>query len=144
MEPQPPQRFINKRLVVVINKMCVAMSGGLATTTSGIRPGANLGFVDHVFVNELFGQPLYADIFHQAAAYMFYIVKNHMFLDGNKRTGLACAVTFLQWNGIRFAAFDEDAVFDFVMGVAAGENNADLMIPIIAKWLQTLRDSPLA
>ena len=136
MPATQPSRFINKRLVVVINKMCVAMSGGLTSSNSGIRPGANLGFVDHLYVNELFGQPIYDDIFHQAAAYMFYVIKNHVFLDGNKRTGLACAITFLQWNGIQFPHFDEDPAYDFIMGVAGGPNDADLIIPTIADWLR--------
>ena len=136
MSAAAPSRYINKRLVVVINKMCVAMSGGLTTSTSGIRPGANLGFVDHLYVNELFGQPIYEDIYNQAAAYMFYIIKNHMFLDGNKRTGLACAVTFLQWNGVKLIPFEEDSAYEFVMGVAGGPNDADTVIPKIAVWLR--------
>ncbi len=114
------------------------MSGGLTSTTSGIRPGANLGFVDHLYVNELFGQPIYDDIFHQAAAYMFYVIKNHVFLDGNKRTGLACAITFLQWNGVTFSTFEEDTAYDFIMGVAGGPNDADAVIPKIAHWLTNL------
>ena len=67
---------------------------------------------------------------------MFYIIKNHMFLDGNKRTGLACAVTFLQWNGVKLAPFEEDSAYEFVMGVAGGPNDADTVIPIIADWLR--------
>ncbi len=35
-----------------------------------------------------------------AAAYLFHVVKNHPFVDGNKRTGLAVALTFLEVNGV--------------------------------------------
>ena len=45
-----------------------------------------------------------------AAAYLCYILKNHCFVDGNKRTALATAVTFLQWNNILFSPFDADKV----------------------------------
>ena len=48
----------------------------------------------------MFGQYLYKDIFEMAAAYFFHIIKNHPFVDGNKRTGLVVAITFLERNEI--------------------------------------------
>ena len=130
-------KYINKRLVVVINRLCVSVTGGLATTATNLRDGASLGFVDRIHVNEIFGVRIYHSIFEQAAAYMFYILKNHVFMDGNKRTGLAVAITFLQWNCIYFSPFEEDETFDFVVGVAAGPNDPGVAIPKIALWLQT-------
>lgn len=132
-------RYVNKRMALVINQMCVGLSGGYsANTRSNVRGGLSLGFVDRIFVNELFGETLYPSLYHQAAAYMFYIIKDHVFLDGNKRTGLLCAVTFLEWNGIAFSPFDEDAVFEFVIGVAGGPNRPEHEIPRIAQWLESL------
>ncbi len=130
-------KYINKRLVVVINRLCVNVTGGLATTVTNLRDGASLGFVERIHQNEVFGAPIYHSIYEQAAAYMFYILKNHLFMDGNKRTGLAVAVTFLQWNGIQFAPFEEDAAYDFVIAVAAGPNDPDTVIPKVAAWLQS-------
>src|SRR5262249_10182879 len=49
----------------------------------------------------------------------FYIVKNHPFVDGNKRTGLMAMLAFLGLNNMRLEATDDDFV-DLVMGVAAG------------------------
>jgi death-on-curing family protein len=42
-----------------------------------------------------FGNYLHHDMFEMAAAYLFHVVSNHPFLDGNKRTGLVCALVFL-------------------------------------------------
>ena len=92
--------------------------------------------MDGIFYNRIFGQQLYPDIFHQAGSYLFHIVKNHVFNDGNKRTGLCCALTFLEWNGYKIKPLNEDAVFDFVVAVAGGPND-EAQIPVIAKWLQT-------
>jgi death-on-curing protein len=103
-----------------------------------MRKGANLSFVEQIFYNHVYGEEIYPDKYHLAAAYMFYIIKNHVFNDGNKRTGLVTAITFLQWNGIIFNPFDEDAVFYFVMSIAEGENNPDTVIPKIATWLHEL------
>ena len=46
------------------------------------------------------GKSPYADIVEIAAAYLFYICKNHPFVDGNKRTALIAAIVFLRLNGI--------------------------------------------
>lgn len=46
------------------------------------------------------GSLLHEDLFAMAAAYLFHIVMNHPFIDGNKRTGLAAALVFLDINGL--------------------------------------------
>jgi death-on-curing protein len=46
------------------------------------------------------GKSPYADIVEIAAAYLFYICKNHPFLDGNKRTAMTAAIVFLRLNGM--------------------------------------------
>ena len=46
------------------------------------------------------GKSPYADIIEVAAAYLFYICKNHPFLDGNKRAAMMAAIVFLRLNGI--------------------------------------------
>jgi death-on-curing protein len=50
-----------------------------------------------------------ADIVRMAAAYTAGIVRNHPFIDGNKRTGFVVGILFLELNGYRFTASEEDA-----------------------------------
>ena len=45
------------------------------------------------------GRPLLRDAVEMAAAYLFYLCRNHPFVDGNKRTALAACLVFLQANG---------------------------------------------
>jgi death-on-curing family protein len=130
--------YLNKKLLLVINAMAVSLSGGSSDGRSNLRPGQNLGFVENIFYNNLFGQKIYNDIFEQAAAYMFFIIKNHTFVDGNKRTGLAAAVLLLEWNGYALAPFDENKVFDTVIMIASGKNDPDHVIPYIAQWLRSI------
>lgn len=66
------------------------------------------------------GAYLHADLFEMAAAYMFHIVSNHPFIDGNKRTGAASAIIFLELNGIETEA-DEDGLIDITLAVATGK-----------------------
>lgn len=66
------------------------------------------------------GKYLHEDIFSMAAAYLFHIAQNHPFIDGNKRTGAASALVFLELNGIEMTATDDD-LYDLVIEVTLGE-----------------------
>lgn len=55
-----------------------------------------------------------------AASYAAGIILNHPFLDGNKRTGFMLAATFLELNGMEFAA-TEESVVEMTLGLAAGK-----------------------
>ena len=59
------------------------------------------------------------DIVDMAAAYTWGIVRNHPFVDGNKRTGFVVGILFLELNGYRFNASEEDAA-QMVLGLARG------------------------
>lgn len=56
------------------------------------------------------GRFLHHDIFEMAAAYLFHLVQNHPFIDGNKRVGAAAALVFLDLNGIELNISDDDLV----------------------------------
>jgi death on curing protein len=60
-----------------------------------------------------------ADVVRMAALYTAGIVRNHPFVDGNKRTGFVVGVLFLELNGFRFEAREEDAT-QAVLDLAAG------------------------
>ncbi len=64
-----------------------------------------------------YGSP---DLFTLAATYLYGIVRNHPYGDGNKRTGFLAAFTFLYVNGYLIEA-DQGTVIEFVLSVAAGE-----------------------
>ena len=66
------------------------------------------------------GEYLHPTIPEMAAAYLFHLVENHPFLDGNKRVGAMAALVFLDLNGFEFDATDEQFT-DLVMRVASGE-----------------------
>lgn len=64
-----------------------------------------------------YGNPGMADL---AASYVAGVVKNHPFLDGNKRTGFMLGAGFLERNGFRFSASEAEAVLR-TLALAAGE-----------------------
>ena len=67
------------------------------------------------------GNPLHGDPFEMAAAYLFHIVQNHPFVDGNKRTGAVAAMVFLDLNGVEVDA-PEGNLYDLTMSVATGRS----------------------
>ncbi len=58
-------------------------------------------------------------LFDMAAAYLFHVVKNHAFVDGNKRAGLLVALVFLDLNGISIEQ-PSDELHALTVGVAEG------------------------
>ncbi|MCC5844969.1 MAG: type II toxin-antitoxin system death-on-curing family toxin [Verrucomicrobia bacterium] len=71
------------------------------------------------------------NLFDMAAAYASGIVKNHPFLDGNKRTGFLAAALFLETNGYHFTAPEPEAVL-MTVDLASGKIDAGLY----ARWLE--------
>lgn len=65
------------------------------------------------------GRYVHDGLFAMAAAYLFHIVSNHPFVDGNKRTGLLAALVFLDINGITIDR-PNDALYELTMSVANG------------------------
>ena len=66
------------------------------------------------------GTFLHPTIYEMAAAYLFHLVENHPFVDGNKRVGAMAALVFLDMNGIDFEASNEEFTA-MVLRVASGK-----------------------
>jgi death on curing protein len=66
------------------------------------------------------GVRVHSDLFSMAAAYLFHLVSNHAFVDGNKRIGLAAALVFLDLNGAPIETGTQD-LYELTMAIARGE-----------------------
>jgi death-on-curing protein len=69
----------------------------------------------------VYGDPTIEEL---AAAYLFCIARNQAFVDGNKRTAVVAAGTFLLLNGYVLTA-DDGTLYEFVVNVAAGDIDED-------------------
>lgn len=65
------------------------------------------------------GHFVHIDLAEMAAAYLFHLVKNHPFIDGNKRVGFHAAFVFLQLNGVALT-LTQDETYDLVIATAEG------------------------
>ena len=68
----------------------------------------------------MMGRPVFEDPLDVAAAYLFYICRNHPYIDGNKRAALATCLVFLSENGLLpEEELDTDSWERFTLDVAA-------------------------
>jgi len=105
--------WIDERDALALHSRLLALYGG--------APGVH----DHGLLASALARPrhlqVYADnpgVIELAAAYTVRIIRNHPFVDGNKRTGFVAGVLFLEINGYRLTASEEDAT-QAVLGLAA-------------------------
>jgi death-on-curing protein len=70
----------------------------------------------------MFGEYLHKTIYDKASAYLFHIVQNHPFNDGNKRTGALTTILFLEENGVKII-FSDKNYEELVVAVAQEQKN---------------------
>jgi death on curing protein len=106
--------WIEQRDVLAIHDQLLAAYGG--------RPGLR----DEGLLQSALARPRqhhayaqHSDVLEMAALYTAGIVRNHPFMDGNKRAGFVAGVLFLELNGFSFTASEEDAT-QAVLGLAGG------------------------
>ena len=96
--------WIEERDALVLHDRVLALHGGAADVRDDgllksalARPQQHFAYADK------------ADMIELAGLYTAGIVRNHPFIDGNKRTGFVVGILFLELNGYRFTASEEDA-----------------------------------
>jgi death on curing protein len=88
----------------------------------------------------MMGQALISDPIEIAAAYLFYLCRNHAFIDGNKRTALAACLVFLESNGLLLEVKLPTAEWEeFVLNVAASKLDRDAATRRLRKLLKSKR-----
>jgi death-on-curing protein len=79
------------------------------------------------------GEFLHGDIYQMASAYLFHIVNNHPFIDGNKRTGAVSMLVFLAMNGYEFTD-SQDNFANMVIAVGKSKLDKAAVAGYIKKW----------
>ena len=117
--------WVLREVVLMAHEQSLAQFGGSAGVRDAGLIDSALGKPQNLFA---YGKP---NLFELAASYAFGLVKNHPFIDGNKRTGFVVAVVFLKCNGWRLEASEVDATVR-TLALAAGEMSESAY----AEWLK--------
>ncbi len=122
--------------VKAIHAQVLAAHGG----ARGIRDEALLESAVAAPQATMMGQPLMSDPIEIAAAYLFYLCRNHAFIDGNKRTALAACLVFLESNGLLpDVKLPTDEWEEFVLEVAASKLDRDATTRRLRKLVRPSR-----
>lgn len=120
-------KYLTVTQVLAIHDQMVKRFGG----SFGVR---DLGLVESAIARpeaSFDGNDLYETVFDKAAAVLQSLLKNHPFIDGNKRTALTSAGIFLKTNGVRLINNHKEEV-EFAVKV----DNGNLTIELISQWLK--------
>jgi len=120
-------KYLTPQQVLAIHYKMVERFGG----SHGIR---DIGLLESAVARpqaSFDGEDLYITIFDKAAALLQSLLKNHPFVDGNKRTALTSSGMFLRINGYKLINAHKDEV-EFAVKV----DNHNLTLEEIANWLK--------
>jgi death on curing protein len=122
--------FPRKDEVVEIHRQLIeAFGGSFGLRDEGLLDSALLAAANRHHYES-------ADIAVCAATYAFHLTRNHPFMDGNKRIGLAVAETFVRLNRGHVSATNDDLVALF-MGIAEGVISRDEVERRYLGWVQS-------
>ncbi len=119
-------KYLTSQQVLAIHDQAVKRFGG----SNGVR---DIGLVESAVgrpQSTYDGNDLYANIFDKAAALLQSLLKNHPFVDGNKRTALASTGIFLKINGIGLKNYHKNEI-EFAVSV----DNEHLSLEEISEWI---------
>jgi death on curing protein len=118
--------YLEKEDVVYINQRTVSEHGGNFVPPFNFLHEENLDYLLEAVSAEMFGESMYPKISDKAALYCFNIICNHIFSDGNKRTGLESALSFLKLNNYRLnQSLPNSDLLDFILNIAKGNSSLD-------------------
>ena len=124
--------YIGRSQIIRINRMTVEHHGGNFVPPDNLLHPDVLDYVVEAVDAEMFGEPLYPSVIEKSEVYFFSIISNHIFQDGNKRTGLEVMLSFLDENGYDISHdLPNIRLTEFVIQVAAGQ----LTLEQVTEWL---------
>lgn len=121
-------KTLTKAQVLRLHEHLIDATGG----TQGIRDAGLLESAIAAPFQSFYGVDAYPTLLQKAARLGYGLIKNHPFLDGNKRSGVHVMLVFLALNGVE-PVYTQSELAAAVVAVAAGEMDCDAF----CKWLAT-------
>ena len=120
-------KILKKRQILLLHSALIAESGG----SDGVRDEGLLDSAVNTPFQTFSGQDLYPTVLEKAVRLGFGLIRNHPFIDGNKRIGTHAMLVFLNLNSITLS-YEDDELISTILSVASGEMDADSLL----KWIQ--------
>lgn len=123
--------ILSKEQIIKLHSHLIAETGGL----DGIRDEGLLDSAISAPFQCFDNTELYPSVQQKAARLCCGLVKNHAFIDGNKRIGAHVMLVFLALNGIELN-YEQEELISMILGVASGNNGFEDLL----KWLLEHQD----
>ena len=120
-------KILNKRQILLLHSVLIAESGG----SDGVRDEGLLDSAVNTPFQTFSGQDLYPTVLEKAVRLGFGLIRNHPFIDGNKRIGTHAMLVFLDLNNITLS-YEDDELISTILSVASDKMDADGLL----KWIQ--------
>jgi death on curing protein len=121
--------FVPQDVIIDLHDEQIRLYGG----KSGILNPNALDAAIHMPQQTHDGQYLHSTIYEMAAAYAYYLVLDHAFVEGNKRTARMTMVTFLELNGLEITV-SEDETVEVMMSI----ENKTMNKQQVTEWLENV------
>lgn len=127
-------RLLTKEEILFLNKNNVAKFGGNFVNPHNLLHESSLDYLVEIVDARLFSEPMYPEVYHKAGLYLFNIISNHIFTDGNKRTGLDACLLFFAFNGYQLSdTVSNEILIKFILSVASGAHTLES----VQDWLKS-------
>jgi len=121
--------FLTREVIDNIHADSLALFGGSAGVRDDGLIESALGSAQNAW---FYGR---GDLFEVAAAYAFHLAQAQAFIDGNKRTGIAAALIFLEYNGVP-SRVDDGTLYDAMIGIAERRLSKPQLATVLKAFLQ--------
>jgi death-on-curing protein len=125
-------RYLNYQEIVEVNRRFILHTGGFTTGAGHLENPDSLHYLIEIVKAKFGDEEIYPSLAEKAALYVFNIITRHIFLDGNKRTGMVCALWFLRLNGCSIRELSDDEIIEFTLGIA----NGTIDMPDVVTWIK--------
>lgn len=109
-------KILSKRQILLLHSALIEAFGG----SDGVRDDGLLESALAAPFQTFDGEPIYPSVQSKAAQLGFGLIRNHPFVDGNKRIGAHAMLVFLELNGI-VLRYEQQKLIDIILAVASGE-----------------------
>lgn len=131
--------YLSADFLVWLNRYMVISYGGLFIgEQDNVAHRNSLDYLVEAVSGSMYGQELHPGVFRKAAAYAYHIIKNHIFRDGNKRTGMEAAFLFLRSNGHQIMNTTNQDIICTAVRIADGS----MSIERLTEWLESICTPP--
>lgn len=120
-------KLLSKQQILKLHEMLIAQSGG----SPEIRDDGLLDSALNTPFQSFGDTELYPSLLEKAARLGYGLIKNHPFVDGNKRIGTHAMLVFLAINNAELS-YSDDELIHLILGIAAGEYDDKHLL----NWLQ--------